>query len=229
MNICCIGAGYVGGPTMAMIAHKNPSIEVTVVDINAERIAKWNSSELPIFEPGLNEVVQSTRGKNLFFSTEIDEAILRADIIFVSVNTPTKTYGVGAGRAADLKFVELCARRIASVVHTGKKIIVEKSTIPVRTAESIKKILKTNSNGAEFQVLSNPEFLAEGTAMADLENPDRILIGGDVATPEGNTAIETLVSIYEKWVPRDRIITTNLWSSALSKLVANAFFGAKDL
>ncbi|MBL4575230.1 MAG: UDP-glucose 6-dehydrogenase [Opitutaceae bacterium] len=227
MNICCIGAGYVGGPTMAMIAHKNPSIEVTVVDINAERIAKWNSSELPIFEPGLNEVVQSTRGKNLFFSTEIDEAILRADIIFVSVNTPTKTYGVGAGRAADLKFVELCARRIASVVHTGKKIIVEKSTIPVRTAESIKKILKTNSNGAEFQVLSNPEFLAEGTAMADLENPDRILIGGDVATPEGNTAIETLVSIYEKWVTRDRIITTNLWSSELSKLVANAFLAQR--
>ncbi len=226
MNICCIGAGYVGGPTMAMIAHKNPSIEVTVVDINEERINQWNSDSLPVFEPGLDEVIESARGKNLFFSTEIDEAILKADIIFVSVNTPTKTYGMGAGRAADLKFVELCARRIASVVHKGEKIIVEKSTIPVRTAESIKKVLAANSNGAKFQVLSNPEFLAEGTAIADLENPDRILIGGD-ATPEGQAAVETVVSVYEAWVPRDRILTTNLWSSELSKLVANAFLAQR--
>ncbi len=226
MNICCIGAGYVGGPTMAVIAKKNPSIEVTVVDINAERIAQWNSDVLPVFEPGLDEIVKSVRDKNLFFSTKIDEAILKADIIFVSVNTPTKTYGVGAGRAADLKFVELCARRIASVVDQGKKIIVEKSTIPVRTAESIKAVLAANSSGAEFQVLSNPEFLAEGTAIADLENPDRILIGGDT-TPEGKAAVETIVSIYEKWVSRDRILTTNLWSSELSKLVANAFLAQR--
>ncbi len=211
---------------MAMVAHRSPAIEVTGVDINKKRIAEWNSDALPVFEPGLDEIVKSVRGKNLFFSTEIDEAILKADIIFVSVNTPTKTYGMGAGRAADLKFVELCARRIASVVHEGKKIIVEKSTIPVRTAESIKAVLAANSNGAKFQVLSNPEFLAEGTAIADLENPDRILIGGD-ATPEGQVAVATLVSIYEGWVSRDRILTTNLWSSELSKLVANAFLAQR--
>ena len=225
MNICCIGAGYVGGPTMAMIARKCPDAKVTVVDIDADRIARWNSDHLPIFEPGLDEVVQATRGRNLFFSTEIDAAIVAADMIFVSVNTPTKTYGMGAGRAADLKYIELCARRIASVA-TGRKIVVEKSTLPVRTAESLKTVLAANSSGGEFQVLSNPEFLAEGTAMADLENPDRVLIGGE-STPEGIKAAETLVSIYAQWVPRDRIITTNLWSSELSKLVANAFLAQR--
>lgn len=225
MNICCIGAGYVGGPTMAMIARKCPDIKVTVVDINAARIAQWNSDDLPIFEPGLDEVVKASRGRNLFFSTEVDEAIAAADMIFVSVNTPTKTYGVGAGRAADLKFIELCARRIASVA-TGKKIVVEKSTLPVRTAESLKKVLAANSSGAEFQVLSNPEFLAEGTAMADLDNPDRVLIGGE-STPEGIKAAEALASVYAQWVPRERIITTNLWSSELSKLVANAFLAQR--
>lgn len=210
---------------MAMIARKCPDIKVTVVDINADRIAQWNSDELPIFEPGLDEVVKTARGTNLFFSTEVDEAIAAADMIFVSVNTPTKTYGVGAGRAADLKYIELCARRIASVA-TGKKIVVEKSTLPVRTAESLKKVLAANSSGAEFQVLSNPEFLAEGTAMTDLDNPDRVLIGGET-TPEGITAAETLASVYAQWVPRDRIITTNLWSSELSKLVANAFLAQR--
>ena len=225
MNICCIGAGYVGGPTMAMIAHKCPDIQVTVVDINAKRIAEWNSDRLPVYEPGLDRVVQAQRGKNLHFSTDIDEAITRSDIIFVSVNTPTKTYGVGSGRAADMKYIELCARHIARVAR-GKKIVVEKSTLPVRTAESLKTVLAANSNGAEFQVLSNPEFLAEGTAVADLESPDRVLIGGE-RTPEGLAAAEVLAGVYARWVPRDRVITTNLWSSELSKLVANAFLAQR--
>ena len=210
---------------MAMIAKKCPDIKVTVVDINADRIARWNSDDLPIFEPGLDEIVRTSRGRNLFFSTEVDQAIAAADMIFVSVNTPTKTYGVGSGRAADLKYIELCARRIAAVA-TGRKIVVEKSTLPVRTAESLKTVLSANSRGAEFQVLSNPEFLAEGTAMTDLESPDRVLIGGE-STPEGKKAAETLVSVYAQWVPRDRIITTNLWSSELSKLVANAFLAQR--
>lgn len=225
MNICCIGAGYVGGPTMAMIARKCPDIRVTVVDINAERIAAWNSSELPVYEPGLQEVVEACRGKNLFFSTDVDEAIRAADIIFVSVNTPTKTYGVGAGRAADLRYLELCARRIAEVAN-GDKIVVEKSTLPVRTAESLKRVLNANSHGHHFEILSNPEFLAEGTAIQDLENPDRVLIGGD-STPEGQAALQKLVDVYAHWVPRERILTTNLWSSELSKLVANALLAQR--
>jgi UDPglucose 6-dehydrogenase len=225
MKICCIGAGYVGGPTMAMIARKCPSVRVTVVDINEGRIAAWNSDQLPVFEPGLDEVVQEARGRNLFFSTDVDEGIRQADIIFVCVNTPTKTYGAGAGRAADLKYIELCARRIASVAE-GPKIIVEKSTIPVKTAESISAVLAANTRGIEFQVLSNPEFLAEGTAVRDLENPDRVLIGGE-QTPAGLKAVESLVSVYAQWVPRDRILTTNLWSSELSKLVANAFLAQR--
>jgi len=225
MKICCIGAGYVGGPTMAMIALKAPDIEVTVVDMNAERIAAWNSDTLPIYEPGLDEVVRQRRGKNLHFSTDVNGAIKAADIIFVAVNTPTKSYGVGAGRAADLRFIESVARTIAAV-SDGSKIIVEKSTIPVKTAETIKDILAENSRGAKFQVLSNPEFLAEGTAVADLINPDRVLIGGE-RTPEGDAAVKTLVDVYAHWVPRDRIITTNLWSSELSKLVANAFLAQR--
>lgn len=225
MNICCIGAGYVGGPTMAMIARKCPDIRVTVVDINRDRIAAWNSSELPVYEPGLQEVVEAARGKNLFFSTDVDDAIRAADIIFVSVNTPTKTYGVGAGRAADLKYLELCARRIAEVAN-GDKIVVEKSTLPVRTAESLKRVLNANSHGNKFEILSNPEFLAEGTAVADLEAPDRVLIGGD-STPEGQTALQKLVDVYAHWVPRERILTTNLWSSELSKLVANALLAQR--
>ncbi len=225
MKICCLGAGYVGGPTMAMIAAKCPHIEVRVVDPNATRIAAWNSENLPVYEPGLYEVVQSARGRNLFFSTDVEAAIRISDIIFVSVGTPTKTYGVGAGQAADLRYIELAARTIAKVAE-GPKIIVEKSTIPVKTAEAILTILRSNSRNGQFQVLSNPEFLAEGTAIADLQAPDRVLIGGE-STPEGQAAVEALASIYATWVPRDRILTTNLWSSELSKLVANAFLAQR--
>ena len=225
MKICCIGAGYVGGPTMAMIALKAPDIEVNVVDMNTARIAAWNSDTMPIYEPGLEDVVRQRRGKNLFFSTDVHGGIQKADIIFVAVNTPTKTYGIGAGRAADLRYIESVARTIAEVATTPK-IIVEKSTIPVKTAETIKAILSANARGLKFAVLSNPEFLAEGTAVADLINPDRVLIGGE-RTPEGETAIKTLVDVYARWVPRDRIIMTNLWSSELSKLVANAFLAQR--
>ncbi|MBM3842903.1 MAG: UDP-glucose 6-dehydrogenase [Verrucomicrobia bacterium] len=225
MKICCIGAGYVGGPTMAMIALKAPGIQVTVVDLNAARIAAWNSGTLPIYEPGLDEVVRQVRGRNLHFSTAVAAGIRDADIIFVSVNTPTKTYGVGAGRAADLRYIESVARSIAEHAN-GPKIIVEKSTIPVKTAETIKDILAANSRGHAFQVLSNPEFLAEGTAVADLTAPDRVLIGGE-RTPGGEAAIQTLVDVYAHWVPRERIITTNLWSSEMAKLVANAFLAQR--
>ena len=225
MKICCVGAGYVGGPTMSMIARKAPDIQVTVVDLNERRIAAWNSDVLPVYEPGLDEVVREARGRNLFFSTDVKGAIAEADIVFVSVNTPTKTYGVGAGRAADLRYIESVARTIAEVAKTPK-IIVEKSTIPVRTASTIQEILAAYPGTAKCQVLSNPEFLAEGTAIADLEKPDRVLIGGE-RTPEGEAAIETLASVYGRWVPRERIITTNLWSSELSKLVANAFLAQR--
>jgi len=225
MNICCIGAGYVGGPTMAMIAMKAPHITVRVVDMNAARIAAWNSDVLPIYEPGLDDVVRHSRGRNLHFSTDVKGGIKEADIIFVAVNTPTKTYGLGAGRAADLRFIESVARTIAEHAN-GPKIIVEKSTIPVKTAETIKDILAANAHGHRFEVLSNPEFLAEGTAMADLLAPDRILIGGE-RTTEGEAAIQALVDVYAHWVPRERIITTNLWSSELSKLVANAFLAQR--
>jgi len=225
MNICCIGAGYVGGPTMAMIAHKCPKIKVTVVDIDARRIAAWTHGPLPVFEPGLEEIVQKARGKNLFFSTDIDTAIREAQMIFISVNTPTKMYGVGAGKASDLQYVEACARRIAEVARDNK-IVVEKSTLPVRTAESVRAILTAQKAGPSFQVLSNPEFLAEGTAVRDLEKPDRVLIGG-VQTPEGQAAVEALVEVYAHWVPREKILTTNLWSSELSKLTANAFLAQR--
>jgi len=227
-KICCIGAGYVGGPTMAVIAQKCPHIQVTVVDLNEERIAKWNDpnvENIPIYEPGLSDVVKDARGRNLFFSTEVDKAIDEAEMIFISVNTPTKTYGSGKGLAADLKYIELCARQIARVSKTDK-IVVEKSTLPVRTAEAIKSILHNTGNGVKFQILSNPEFLAEGTAVEDLFSPDRVLIGGD-ATPEGDQAIQSLVSIYANWVPKERILTTNVWSSELSKLVANAFLAQR--
>ena len=226
MKICCIGAGYVGGPTMAMIAHKCPGVTVTVVDINAERIAAWNQGPLPIYEPGLEEIVGLQRNQNLFFSTEVEKEIREAEIVFISVNTPTKTYGVGAGRAADLRFVESCARQIAEVSDSDK-IVVEKSTIPVRTAQSIKRILDASSrNGAKFQVISNPEFLAEGTAMEDLQAPDRVLIGGET-TDAGQAAVDKLAGLYAHWVPRERILTTNLWSSELSKLTANAFLAQR--
>ena len=225
MKITCLGAGYVGGPTMAMIAAKCPDIEVTVVDPNAARIAAWNSDSLPVYEPGLDEVVRSARGRNLHFHTDVEAAVRSGDIIFVCVGTPTKTYGVGAGRAADLCYIESAARMIADV-STSPKIIVEKSTIPVRTADTLLTILRSNSKNGDFQVLSNPEFLAEGTAVADLENPDRILVGGE-RTPAGEKAVAALVDIYARWVPREKIITTNLWSSELSKLVANAFLAQR--
>ncbi|MGA0176293.1 MAG: UDP-glucose 6-dehydrogenase [Chthoniobacterales bacterium] len=225
MKITCLGAGYVGGPTMAMIAAKCPDIEVTVVDPNEARIAAWNSDRLPVYEPGLDEVVRSARGRNLHFKTDVEGAIREGDVIFVCVGTPTKTYGVGAGRAADLRYIESAARTIARVAE-GNKIIVEKSTIPVKTAEAMLTILRANSRNGTFQVLSNPEFLAEGTAIADLQKPDRILIGGE-RTAEGEKAMAALVDVYARWVPRDRIITSNLWSSELSKLVANAFLAQR--
>lgn len=227
-NICCIGAGYVGGPTMAIIAKQCPEIKITVVDLNESRIAAWNDDDtqnIPIYEPGLSEVVAEARGRNLFFSTNVDKAIDEAEMIFISVNTPTKTYGTGKGMGADLKYIELCARQIARVAKTNK-IIVEKSTLPVRTAEALKDILENTGNGAKFQVLSNPEFLAEGTAVTDLLNPDRVLIGGD-STVEGQNAIQALVDIYAQWIPKERILTTNVWSSELSKLVANAFLAQR--
>ena len=227
-SICCIGAGYVGGPTMAVMAQKNPDIKITVVDLNAQRIADWNNddlTQLPIFEPGLDQVVKEARGRNLFFSTNVEEAIDQAQMIFISVNTPTKTYGAGKGMAADLKYIELCARQIAKVATTNK-IVVEKSTLPVKTAHAIKSILNHTGNGVKFQILSNPEFLAEGTAITDLTHPDRVLIGGD-QTPEGQQAIQALVDVYATWVPKAQILTTNIWSSELSKLVANAFLAQR--
>lgn len=227
-KICCIGAGYVGGPTMAVIAQKCPDIQVTVVDLNEQRIADWNDpnpENIPIYEPGLSEIVAEARGRNLFFSTDVDKAIDDAQMIFISVNTPTKTYGKGKGMAADLKYIELCARQIARVAKQNK-IVVEKSTLPVRTAEAIKSILDNTGNGVQFQILSNPEFLAEGTAVTDLLNPDRILIGGDT-TSEGEEAINALVDVYANWVSKEKILTTNVWSSELSKLTANAFLAQR--
>ncbi|KAK4257237.1 hypothetical protein QN277_006851 [Acacia crassicarpa] len=225
VKICGIGAGYVGGPTMAVIALKCPSIEVTVVDISHSRISAWNSDHLPIYEPGLQEVVQQCRGKNLFFSTDVGKHVSDADIIFVAVNTPTKSRGLGAGKAADLTYWESAARVIAETSKSNK-IIIEKSTVPVRTAEAIERILTHNSNGVSFQILSNPEFLSEGTAIEDLLNPDRVLIGGR-QTPEGQKAVQALKSIYAQWVPEDKIVTTNLWSSELSKLADNAFLAQR--
>ncbi|MFM2250373.1 MAG: hypothetical protein RLZZ358_1300, partial [Bacteroidota bacterium] len=216
-NICCIGAGYVGGPTMAVLALKCPDIRVVVVDANASRIDAWNQddlTQLPVYEPGLAEVVAEARGRNLFFSKDVDQGIREADMVFISVNTPTKTYGEGKGMAADLKWVELCARQIATV-STTSKIVVEKSTLPVRTAQAVKDILHNSQSKISFQVLSNPEFLAEGTAVQDLLNPDRVLIGGDQSS-EGKAAIQALESIYAAWVPEEKILTTNLWSSELS-------------
>ncbi|XP_015594971.1 UDP-glucose 6-dehydrogenase isoform X2 [Cephus cinctus] len=225
-KICGIGAGYVGGPTCSVIALMCPEIQVTVVDKSKDRIAQWNSEKLPIYEPRLDEVVRTCRNRNLFFSTDLDTAIMEADLIFISVNTPTKTFGTGKGRAADLKYVESAARKIAEIA-TGDKIVVEKSTVPVRAAESILNILRANHRpGVSYQILSNPEFLAEGTAIEDLLNADRVLIGGE-DTPEGHAAVEELCKVYEHWIPRKNILTTNTWSSELSKLAANAFLAQR--
>jgi len=224
-NILCIGAGYVGGSTMPIVASHCPQHRFVIVDINEARIAAWQSDNLPIYEPGLDEIVRKTRGKNLFFSTDVNKHIAEADIIFVSVNTPTKMFGQGAGKAADLQYWEKTARQILEN-STTSKIVVEKSTLPVRTGEAMESILNSNGKGLHFDVLSNPEFLAEGTAVRDMENPDRILIGGR-ETESGQKAVEALVEIYANWGPRERIITTNLWSSELSKLVANAFLAQR--
>jgi len=227
-NICCIGAGYVGGPTMAVIALKCPNIKVTVVDINEQRIAAWNHADLdqlPIYEPGLKEIVAEVRERNLFFSTDVEKAIEESQMIFMAVNTPTKTYGEGKGFAADLTFVEKCARQIAEVANSDK-IVIEKSTLPVRTAEKIKEVLSSNTKGVYFEVLSNPEFLAEGTAIQDLFKSDRVLVGGD-DTKTGKAAVNALVSIYANWIPKDKILTTNVWSSELSKLASNAMLAQR--
>lgn len=225
-RVCCIGAGYVGGPTCAVIALKCPHITVTVVDLSQVRIDQWNSDTLPIFEPGLEDIVKAQRGKNLFFSTNVFQGIHDADLIFISVNTPTKTYGIGKGRAPDLKYIESAARKIAEVADSNK-IVVEKSTVPVKAAESIAQILGANHKpGIKFQVLSNPEFLAEGTAIADLQSPDRVLIGGEESA-DGQKAIEALCEVYANWVPLERIVKTNTWSSELSKLAANAFLAQR--
>ncbi len=224
-HILCIGAGYVGGPTMAMIALKCPGYRVTVVDVNAQRIAAWNSEVLPIYEPGLAEVVRQCRGRNLFFSTEIEKGIEDNDIIFVAVNTPTKTFGHGAGYAADLQYWEKTARLIHDF-SKGDKIVVEKCTLPVRTAAAMSRILHSGKSPYHFEVLSNPEFLAEGTAMDDLENPSRVLIGAD-STPGGRRALEAVSDIYATWVPRSKILTANVWSSELSKLAANAMLAQR--
>ncbi|HDR51101.1 MAG TPA: nucleotide sugar dehydrogenase, partial [Mariniphaga anaerophila] len=227
-SIACIGAGYVGGPTMAVIAQQCPHIKVTVVDINPDRIAGWNDENLdnlPVYEPGLPDVVAEARGRNLFFSTDVERAIREAQMIFISVNTPTKTYGVGKGMAADLKFVELCARQIAETANSDK-IIVEKSTLPVRTAQSIKRIFEAYDTPHLFRVLSNPEFLAEGTAISDLLNADRVLIGSE-DDEAGKMAEQALADIYANWIPRERILTTRIWSSELSKLTANAFLAQR--
>jgi UDPglucose 6-dehydrogenase len=224
-NILCIGAGYVGGPTMAMIAFKCPQHKVVVVDIDRQKIKAWNSDNLPIFEPGLDEVVKKTRGKNLFFSADIEKGIQEAQIIFVSVNTPTKTFGQGAGRAADLQYWEKTARQILACSNDSK-IVVEKSTLPVRTASAMERILNENSKGVHFEVVSNPEFLAEGTAVRDLEFPDRVLIGSK-ETPDGIRARKEVVDIFLNWVPREKIIESSVWSSELSKLTANAFLAQR--
>ncbi len=226
-KICCIGAGYVGGPTMAVIALKCPDIKVTVVDLNAARIAAWNGplDTLPVYEPGLAKVVAEARGRNLFFTTAVDKAIDEAEMIFMAVNTPTKTEGEGAGMAADLRYVEACAKNIARVAKTDK-IVIEKSTLPVRTAEKIKEILDSEGNGVHFEILSNPEFLAEGTAIEDLFKSDRVLIGGD-PTETGQKAVQALVDIYANWIPKEKILTTNVWSSELSKLASNAMLAQR--
>ena len=225
-NILCIGAGYVGGPTMAMIAKNCPEHTVTVVDINRERIERWNSNDLPIFEPGLLEVVKQIRDKNLFFHTDIAGAIAEADIIFVSVNTPTKKFGEGAGKAADMQYWEKTARDILKNCRKPEVIVVEKSTLPVRTAEAMARILESGNSSTRFSVVSNPEFLAEGTAIQDLVNPDRVLIGGE-ENENGHKAAKTVAELYAHWVPRERILLTSVWSSELSKLVANAMLAQR--
>ena len=226
-NICCIGAGYVGGPTMAVIALKCPHINVTVVDANPDKIKAWNGplDELPVYEPGLSDIIKKTRGRNLFFSEDIKGSIQKSEMIFMAVNTPTRTEGEGAGMGADLKYIELCAKDIARFSKSDK-IVIEKSTVPIRTAEKIKEILDENKGDIHFDILSNPEFLAEGTAVEDMINPDRVLIGGH-ESESGQKATQTLVKIYENWVVKEKILTTNVWSSELAKLASNAMLAQR--
>jgi len=225
-NICCIGAGYVGGPTMAVIARNCPKIQINIVDINEKKIKQWGNKDLnklPVYEPGLDEYIKECRGNNLHFSSDVEKYISTADMIFLTVNTPTKTQGIGAGQASNLKWIEASARQISKYAK-GHTIVVEKSTLPVKTALTIKEILNESNidNGKTFQILSNPEFLSEGSAINDLEKPDRVLIGG-----ENKEAIDSLINIYANWVPREKILTTDLWSSELSKLIANAFLAQR--
>ena len=226
-SICCIGAGYVGGPTMAVLSDKCPDINFTIVDIDKQKINLWNGdiNNLPIYEPGLKEIINKTRNKNLFFSNDIDSAIEKSEMIFVAVNTPTLKDGPGAGFGADLKYIIKCAEHIAKVSKSDK-IVVEKSTVPIKTAQKIHEVLTKNNSKNNFEILSNPEFLAEGTAIEDLLNPDRVLIGGN-STKSGNEAVNLLVDIYANWVDREKIITTNLWSSELSKLASNAMLAQR--
>jgi len=224
-NILCIGAGYVGGPTMAVIADRCPDIRVEVVDISAERIAQWNSAQLPVFEPGLDDVVRRCRGRNLFFNVTSPASVAAADVVFVCVNTPTKAFGEGAGMAPDLQYWEQSARFLKPHLRDGA-ILVEKSTVPVRTAEAISRILHEGQGERHFPVLSNPEFLAEGTAIRDLLEPDRVLIGCEDDAP-GRAAAQALADVYRRWVPEARILLSSVWSSELSKLAANAFLAQR--
>ena len=226
-NICCIGAGYVGGPSMSVFAENCPDINFTLVDKNEEKINAWNGDVdyLPVYEPGLKEIIKNTRGKNLFFSTDIDSAIINSDIIFIAVNTPTIKEGPGAGFGADLKYIVSCAKHIAKIAKSDK-IIIEKSTVPIKTAEKLNEIFLKSNSSVNFEILSNPEFLAEGTAIEDLRNPDRVLIGGN-NNESGQKAVNILVEIYSKWISKEKIITTNIWSSELSKLASNAMLAQR--
>lgn len=226
-NICCIGAGFVGGPTMAVIAIQCPEINVYVVDHNNEKINLWNHSNLdmlPVYEPGLKEIIEKTRNKNLFFSSEVEKYINESEMIFIAVNTPTKQNGEGKGMAADLTNIEKCAK-IISEVSKDDKIVIEKSTLPVRTAEKLKQILNRDSK-IKFEILSNPEFLAEGTAIKDLYKSNRVLIGSE-DTKSAKEAVIKLCEIYERWIPKEKILLTNIWSSELSKLASNAFLAQR--
>ena len=209
---------------MAVMAQQCKDLKIEIVDLEQKKISLWNDKNLenlPVFEPGLSEIVNECRDKNLFFSTNVKEAIESSDMIFIAVNTPTKSSGIGAGEASDLRFVESCARDIA-LYAKGNTIVVEKSTIPVKTADIINEILNSFPNDKEFQILSNPEFLSEGTAIKDLLNPNRVLIGGN-----NKNAVDALAGIYKNWIKEENIIKTNVWSSELSKLTSNAFLAQR--
>lgn len=226
MKICCVGAGYVGGPTMAVMASHCPDIHISVVDMNKRRVDAWNSAHLPIYEPGLEEVLKRTLNRNLFISTDVQGAVADANIVFIAVNTGTKDFGHWAGNGYDLSAYESVARAVAQYANKSV-VVVEKSTVPVLTADRIRSVFEANGKpGVQFEILSNPEFLAEGTAIRDLEEPDRVLIGG-LPTPSGQAAIQQLADVYAHWVPPERILRTGLWSSELSKLACNAMLAQR--